>query len=236
MLLYGIAAVAVLWFFLSNVAHANPAALAKFIKLVGGIVALGIAGLLAVRGRIDLSLLIGGAGVWLLGWSRPGFPGLAGGSQRSSGSNSRVRSKLIEMTLDHDTGEMDGSVLGGAFAGQQLGSLDEARLRDLLAECHAGDTDGVRLMEAYLDRRFPLWREAARNEEQPRADAQSSSGAMTPDEAYQILDLQPGASAEEIRQAHRTLMKKLHPDQGGSTYLATRVNQAKDLLLRSHGG
>lgn len=236
MLLYGVAAVVVLWFFMSNFAHANPAALAKLFKVVGGVFALGIAGLLALRGRIDLSLLAGSAGVWILGWSRSGLPGLGGRTQRSSGSTSRVRSNLIEMTLDHDTGEMEGSVLSGAFAGQKLGSLDETRLQDLLAECYTGDPDGVRLLEAYLDRRFPLWREGDRNQEQPQTEAQASSGAMTPDEAYQILDLQPGASPEEIRQAHRTLMKKLHPDQGGSNYLAARVNQAKDLLLRSHDG
>jgi hypothetical protein len=231
MLLYGIAGVAVLWWFLSNFAHANPATLAKLLKVIGGIAALGIAGLLAVRGRIDLAVLIGSLGAWLLGWGRVTFPNVGGRAQPAPGSTSRVRSKLIEMTLDHDTGEMEGSVLAGALAGRQLGSLDEARLHDLLAECHASDPDGVRLLEAYLDRRFPRWREDARTEEQPRADARPSSSVLTPEEAYQILDLQPGATAEEIRQAHRTLMKKLHPDQGGSTYLAARVNQAKDLLL-----
>jgi hypothetical protein len=234
MLLYGIAAVAALLWFLSNFAHANPASLAKLLKIMGGILALGIAGLLAMRGRIDMALLIGSLGAWLFGWSRLTFPSLGGRTQRASGSSSRVRSRLIEMTLDHDTGEMEGSVLAGAFAGQQLGSLDEARLQDLLTECNASDPDGVRLLEAYLDRRFPHWREHTRNEEQPRADARSASGVMTPEEAYQILGLTPGATSDEIRQAHRILMKKLHPDQGGSTYLAARVNQAKDRLLGRH--
>jgi hypothetical protein len=231
MVLYGIVAVTALWFLLSNFAHANPATLAKLLKAIGGIVGLGIAGLLAIRGRIEMALLIGSFGAWLLGWSRLTFPGLGGRMQRASGSTSRVRSRLIEMTLDHDTGEMDGSALAGAFAGQQLGSLDEVRLRDLLIECQASDPDGVRLLEAYLDRRFPHWREDTRNEEQPRADAQSASSIMTPEEAYRILDLQPGAAPDQIRRAHRSLMKKLHPDQGGSTYLAARVNQAKDVLL-----
>jgi hypothetical protein len=234
MLLYGIAAVTVLWFFLSNFAHANPANLAKLLKVIGGIVALCIAGLLAIRGRIDIALLIGSLGAWLLGWSRLTFPNLGGRTQRASGSTSRVRSGLIEMTLDHETGKMEGSVLAGAFAGQQLGSLDEARLRDLLTECQARDPDGIRLLEAYLDRRFPHWREDTQDEAQPRADAQSASGVMTPEEAYRILDLQPGATPDQIRQAHRSLMKKLHPDQGGSTYLAARVNQAKDFLLSRH--
>jgi hypothetical protein len=138
------------------------------------------------------------------------------------------------MELDHDTGEMDGSVLAATFAGRRLNSLDEASLQQLLNECRAGDPDGVRLLEAYLDRRYPHWRSAAHDEEQVRAESKVSSGAMTEEEAYQILGLQPGASLDEIRQAHRALMKKLHPDQGGSTYLAARVNQAKELLLRRH--
>jgi DnaJ domain len=234
MLLYGIAAVTVLWFFLSNFAHANPVTLVKFLKITGGVLALGLAGLLAVRGRVDMALLTGSLGAWLIGWSRFTFPGLGTRSQRTSGSTSRVRSRLIEMTLDHDTGEMEGLVLAGAFAGQQLAALDEPRLRDLLTECQAGDPDGVRLLEAYLDRRFPHWREDTQNEEQRQAAAQPTSGVMTPEEAYWILDLQPGATPDQIRQAHRSLMKKLHPDQGGSTYLAARVNQAKDLLLSRH--
>jgi hypothetical protein len=236
MLLYGIAAVAVLWWFLSNFAHANPATLAKVLKVIGGIVTLGVAGLLAVRGRIDLALLIGSLGAWLLGWNRLTLPSFRGRAEQASGSTSRVRSRLLEMTLDHDTGAIEGCVLAGAFAGQQLASLDAARLRDLLTECHASDPDGVRLLEAYLDRRFPHWRGDTRNEEQPRSDAQPASSVMTPEEAYQILNLRPGATPDEIRQAHRTLMKKLHPDQGGSTYLAARVNQAKDILLSRHDG
>lgn len=55
-------------------------------------------------------------------------------------------------------------------------------------------------------------------------------GVMTEEQAYQVLGLQAGASAQEIARAHRTLMKKVHPDQGGTTELAARVNAAKDVL------
>jgi len=228
-LLLGIAAVGLLWFVLTNFAKANPSALAKSLRVAGGILALGIAALLGLRGRIEMAFLLGGLGAWLLGWRSLGLPSF-GGAQKTPGSTSRVRSALVEMELDHDTGEMDGSVLAGAFAGQRLGALDVAALRRLLAECRADDPDGVRLLEAYLDRRFPGWRE-----EEPREEAHAGtgrpSGAMTEEEAYEVLGLKPGAGTDEIRQAHRNLMKKLHPDQGGSTYLAARVNQAKEILL-----
>jgi DnaJ-class molecular chaperone len=87
---------------------------------------------------------------------------------------------------------------------------------------------------AYLDRREPRWRENAEGYAAAGQGGAARTGKMTEEEAYQILGLQPGASAQEVGRAHRSLMKKLHPDQGGSTYLAARVNQAKDVLLRRH--
>jgi hypothetical protein len=233
-LLYGIAAVAILWGMANVLAQANTAALAKAIRITCGILALVAAVLLGLRGRIDLALGLGALGAGLLGWSSSRIPGLDGRKQRTSGNVSRVRSITIEMQLDHDTGDMDGSVLAGAFMGQQLSSLDEASLRRLLMECRIVDPDGVRLLEAYFDRRFPQWRERAQDYEDRRPGAQPASDAMSEEEAYQVLGLRPGASHDEIRHAHRTLMKKLHPDQGGSTYLAARVNQAKEVLLGRH--
>jgi hypothetical protein len=230
-LLYGIAAVVVLWWFLTNFAHANTAALAKFIRIVGGVLGLGAAVLLGVRGRIDMALLLGSFGVWLLGWGKFRIPGLGGRTSRTPGSISRVRSSIIEMELDHDTGDMDGSVLAGAFEGQRLNSLGETSLQHLLTECQACDPDGVRLLEAYLDRRFPLWRESARSNEEVEPETQPASGTMTAEEAYQVLGLPPNASQDEIRQAHRKLMKKFHPDQGGTAYLAARINRAREVLL-----
>jgi hypothetical protein len=234
-LFLGIAAVAILWWLLSSFTQSNPAAVAKVIRRTSGILALGAAILLGLRGRIDIAILLGSLGAWLLGWSGLRIPGLGGPTQPSPGRTSRVRSTLLEVELDHDTGEMDGSVLVGTFAGRRLNALDKTDLLRLLTECHASDPDGVRLLEAYLDRRFSDWRTAGQGDEQAHPETQPSSGTMTQEEAYQILGLQPGAGPDEVRQAHRTLMKKLHPDQGGSTYLAARVNLAKEVLVGRHG-
>jgi DnaJ domain len=230
--LYGVAAVALLWGLANLLAQANIAALARALRVVGGVLALGAAVMIGLRGRIDIALALGGLGAWLLGWSSLGMLNFGRRAQQASGRVSRVRSIMLEMELDHDTGEMDGTVSAGAFAGQRLNALDQARLRALMAECHAGDLDGVRLLEAYLDRRFPTWRETAEDHAHHRPDGTPASSAMTEDEAYQILGLQPDASSDQVRHAHRMLLKKLHPDQGGTTYLAAQVNRAKDVLLK----
>src|SRR5690606_22371906 len=95
------------------------------------------------------------------------------------------------------------------------------------------DDESRALLVAYLDRRDAGWREYAQADAATGRSA-ASSGKMSEQEAYQILGLEPGASAEDIARAHRTLMKKLHPDQGGSTYLAARINEAKEVLTRRH--
>ncbi|MDF3061611.1 MAG: molecular chaperone DnaJ [Microvirga sp.] len=233
-LVYGIAAVAAVWWLSSLFAGANPSAMAKRMRLIGGAVALVAAAVLLARGRFDLAFMLATLAAWLLGWSGLRMPGFGSRTTPSAGSVSRVRSAMIEMELDHDTGEMNGSVLAGARAGRALKDLDEEALRQLYEECRANDPDGLRLLEAYLDRRFAGWREHAEAHADPGPHGRAQAGAMTEEEAYQILGLQPGADPDEVRRAHRTLMMKLHPDQGGTTYLAARINEAKDVLLRRH--
>jgi len=166
----------------------------------------------------------------LLGWVSLWPSGLGARTQKSAGQASRVRTAYIEMELDHDSGAMHGRVLAGRYADVTLDALDRAALLSLFAEI---DGDSRELLAAYLDRREPGWREHAQGDAGAGGGARpSSSGKMTEEEAYQILGIQSGASAQDITRAHRSLMKKLHPDQGGSTYLAARVNQAKDVLLR----
>jgi DnaJ-domain-containing protein 1 len=128
---------------------------------------------------------------------------------------------------------MDGKVLHGQFAGKLLSELPLAQLMEVWKECRAQDVQSARLLEAYLDRAAPDWRGAAGQSGASGrgSGAAPTNGRMTPDEAYEVLGLSPGAGAPEVRRAHRELMKKLHPDRGGSTYLAAKINQAKDVLL-----
>jgi len=234
MMLYGIAAAALVWWLLKVFARSDTQAVAKAVKIVAGIAALGVAVALGAKGQIATALLVGGFGAWALGWGGLPLPGPWGRTQRTAGRYSRIRSAMIEMEIDHATGGIEGSVLAGSFAGRRLSSLAPDHLRRLYEECSALDPEGVPLLEAYLDRRFSGWREDAQGDRDTRTRTHAQSGVMTKDEAYQILGLKPGASLDEVRHAHRTLIKKLHPDQGGSAYLAARVNQAREVLLGRH--
>jgi hypothetical protein len=225
---FGIVALALVLYMLQAFSKSNPRTVATALKTGGGVVALGGAAFLGVRGRIDLAVFLGMLGLSLLGWSIPGF-GVR--TEKSSGQVSRVRSAFIEMELDHDTGAMRGRILAGPHEGKSLDALDVATLMRCLPDI---DEESRALLMAYLDRRAPRWREDLQGDPYPGRGPPPTSAKMTEQEAYQILGVEPGASAEAIGRAHRTLMKKLHPDQGGSTYLAARVNEAKDVLLRRH--
>ncbi len=165
------------------------------------------------------------------GWSS--FRAAGGGAGPSGGRVSTARSAMLEMRLDHDSGVMTGAVLAGTYAGRSLDMLSRPECISLAGELRRDDPEGVALLETYLDRRFAGWREADQGDAQ--AGRRPGAGAMTRREAYETLGLAEGASAEEIVSAHRALMKKLHPDRGGSTGLAARVNQAKDVLMHRQG-
>lgn len=146
------------------------------------------------------------------------------GGAASPGQASDVETSHIAMGLDHDSGRMFGRVKAGRFEGADLAELDLPRLLDLMAELAARDPEGVPLLEAWLDRAHPDWREATPPGPPP-------AGPMTRAEALEVLGLAAGASAEDIRAAHRRLMRAAHPDRGGSDWLAARLNEARDVLL-----
>lgn len=236
-LIAGAIAVFVLYTLLQMFRAANPVLLARAVKLVGGVVCLAVAAFTGAKGELVVAIPLGLFGAGLLGWSPAasilenwGGLGALLRRKKSSGT-SNVRSSFIDMTLDHDTGELKGTIIAGTYAGR---SLDEFDLPQLAAIMQGFDAESGALLESYLDRRFSGWRQNAQGAGAGGQRGQAASGKMTTEEAYQILGLQPGAARDEIGRAHRSLMKKLHPDQGGSTYLAARVNEAKETLLRTH--
>jgi hypothetical protein len=228
--LLGVAALFLLLFAGSAFVKADPKQVARVLRWIGGIGALLLAGFLLFRGVIAFAIPLGAFGLSLLGWTSIWPAAFGSRTQRSAGQASRVRTAFLEMELDHDTGRMNGHVLAGKFQGASLDALNRATLIKLLSEI---DDDSRDLLAAYLDRREPGWREYAQRDA-GAGPQPADSGKMTEREAYQILGLQPGANPEEISRAHRSLIKKLHPDQGGTTYLAARINEAKDVLLRRH--
>lgn len=164
--------------------------------------------------------------------------GLGGqGGASGAGGNSAIRTRYLDMSLDHVSGAMDGSVLEGPFAGQRLSGLRLDQLLRMLELYQESDARSAAVLTAYLDREHgDDWREAAGAGGRGGADGAGSGqhptvGGMTREDAWSILGLDPGASADAVRAAHRRLMQRLHPDRGGSDYLAAQINAAKDLLL-----
>ena len=206
--------------------------LARLVKRFGGIATIALGGFMTLRGLAIIGVPVMVYGLNLM---RGGF-GLSGmwanRTRKAQGQQSRVRSASLEMELDHDSGTMDGTVLNGAHKGARLSMMTREQLqqlhRDILA---SGDNQGRALLEAYLERMHPEWFQGDAHDRSQNSSARTGDSAMTSEQAHEILGLQPGASPAEIKSAHRTLMQKLHPDHGGSTYLAAKINEAKDFLL-----
>ncbi len=192
-----------------------PAAL---LALVGAVL------LLTGRVAIAVGLLAAAVALW-----RRGGPSVWPAGD-SGGTHSTVRSAALDMTLDHDTGDMDGCVLIGPHEGRWLSAMDEDGVLEVRSNCLT-DHDSLQLIEAYLDRRFAGWRERTQAHKDGGQGSAAGAGPMTKQEAYQILGLGPEAGPKEVREAHRRLMKRVHPDGGGSTFLAAKINEAKDILL-----
>lgn len=155
-------------------------------------------------------------------------PGALGSGRRRGPQVSTAESPLLSMGLDHESGEMDGAVRAGPFEGRRLSDMSLAELMRFAASIPEDDADTARLLEAYLDRAHPGWRDEAG----PEADPAPSAGGMTRSEALELLGLQADAGRDAILAAHRRLMKRVHPDLGGSARLAAQINEAKDVLLR----
>ena len=231
LVLVGIAA---LWW-LSKQKGGLGAAFAAFPRhRIAGWAALAAAGFFMLHGNLLFAALFGIGGLWSLegpeGIGRR-FRGLA--PTRTEPGHS-VRTRLIVITIQPDGSFVGGRVRSGPLAGARINALDLPTLTGLLALCRVDDPEGAALLEAYLDRRAPGWRVDAERDRHAGPGAAAKPGAMTQEEAYEILGLERGAPTEQIRTAHRTLMKRAHPDQGGSAEGAARLNAARDRLLNRH--
>jgi hypothetical protein len=204
---------------------ANPAVLARQLRVGTGVLALGASAVLLVRGMAAYAFWLGSFGAWLLtGWSRLPWP--SGSSTGASGDASHVVTDYLDVEMDHASGAVTGKVLRGAFREKDLESLRPAELAALWSECRFEDPASAQILEAYLDRMHPDGREAMGRGEGRAERPAAADRAMTREEALAVLGLDDAATEEDIRRAHRLLMLKLHPDRGGSHALAAKVNHA----------
>lgn len=196
-------------------------------KLAGGAL-IALSGLLTLRGMMTYAVPLFALGLGMLGQSAA-FPNGFPWARKSTGQKSRVATAILAMELDHDSGKMTGQVLAGPFKGARLEEMDPNDLQSLYNHCARASDQSVSLLEAWLDRNNPAWRDTWKGTDKAR---QSNSGTMSHDEALAVLGLKAGAANDDIKNAHRRLMKDFHPDRGGSDYLAAKINQAKDILLQ----
>ncbi|MEC9346466.1 MAG: DnaJ domain-containing protein [Pseudomonadota bacterium] len=214
--------------------NTDPKRIARTLRLVGGLL-LGAAGLgLTLRGFGMIGIPAGLFGLSLfargLGFRGFGLGGPRVRRQPSGGTSSGVSTDSLEMRLDHDSGTVDGRILRGAMKGRMLSDLDQATLVGLWQDWTRDDPEAARLLEGYLDRVHGAdWRPGDHRDSR----AKGGGGALTVAEAREILGIGPDASADDIRAAYRRLMKDAHPDHGGSAWYAARLNEARDLLLRT---
>jgi hypothetical protein len=217
------------WWLLKAFANAQPAKIRGLVRKLSGMGVIGFAGIMALKGQINLAVPLFLLGLGLMGQNMV-LPHGMPWQRKTPGQASRVATGLLAMELDHDSGRMDGEVLRGPFRGRRLSSLTLEDTQRLHALAAAAPDQSRALLEAWIERTHPEWREMWNAGAEPHAAGPSPK--MTRAEALAILGLKDGAKADDIRAAHRRLMKTAHPDLGGSDYLAAKINEAKEFLLQ----
>jgi hypothetical protein len=233
----GIALLVGLYFLSQVFISTDPKILARYLRYTAVGVGAVVLVFLTVTGRLGMAMAVGAFLLPLAMRWRAVMNRVKAARGPTAGQQSGIETAWLRMRLDHDTGHMTGEVLNGPFRGRSLDDLSLDELLRLLVECRNADSPSAEVLEAYIDRTHPAdWREHAAGESEDSRNRYSENPTrgsdMTREEAYAILGLEPGADLDAIKQAHHRLMLKMHPDHGGSTYLAARINQAKDLLMR----
>ena len=227
--LLGVLALLLVLYLMGRFSRANPTVMARRVRVGAGAAAIVAAAVLFVRGAAAIAVPLAMLGSWLIWGNNLPWRSLPQSGPKLPGQRSRVVTDYLEMELDHDSGAMTGRVLRGVFAGRRIETMKPVDLALLWQDCRHVDPKSAQLVEAFLDSIHPSWRDdLARGEAEM---GRGPDGRMTVAEAHEILGLKPGAGEEDIRRAHRELMLKLHPDRGGSNYLAAKINEAKDVLL-----
>jgi hypothetical protein len=214
--------------------EADARELARGLRQAGVILAALLCGALFIVGVASergLLVFLGACGMGAVGyglWRRRSQATSAGGTALQP--RSEIETEFVKMRIDHDGGTLSGTVLKGRLRGRGLGELSRDQLVKLWRECRPRDQHAASLVEAYLDRFMPSWRQHAISDDTAAVQAQE---VMTAEEAHAILGLAAGAAESEIREAYHRLMIKMQPEEGGSPYLAAKLKEARDMLLKS---
>ena len=217
-----------LWM-IRKMAKLGPAGASNFVQKIAGVGVMAVSGLLLLRGQMSVATALFAIGAGLFGKSSMFPNGFAWGKAKSPGQTSTVTTSLLAMVLDHDSGQMAGHVVSGPFAGRALSELNDVELRSFYVSCQSVTDQSLALLEAWIARERPKWRGG----DSSQAGTKRSSQSLSKNDAYDLLGLKPGASVDDIKSAHKRLMKEFHPDKGGTDYLAAKINEAKDVLLGS---
>lgn len=210
-----------------KMAKLGPAAASTFVQKVAGAVVMAFSGLLLLRGQLSVATALFAIGAGLFGKSSIFPNGFNWGKAKTPGQTSTVTTSLLAMVLDHDSGAMAGHIISGPLAGRALSELNDIELRSFYVSCQSAQDQSFALLEAWIARERSNWRGGDSGQAGGKRTAQSLSKS----DAYDLLGLKPGSSVDEIKAAHKRLMKEFHPDKGGTDYLAAKINEAKDVLL-----
>lgn len=226
-LLIGLAALLIGVYALPRIIGARGASIGQRLQAVAGCMALIAAAVTVARGSPLGGLLTAASAVWMLHGVRDILAPAGFAAPRPG--RERIATEHLDVERTVATGAVRGRVVKGFFAGRRIQDLRPVELAHLWQDCRLVDAASAAVVEAYLDRQHPTWREdlARAEAELPRGP----DGQMTRVEAFEILGLKDGAGDDAIRRAHRELMLRMHPDRGGSNYLAAKINEAKEVAL-----